>query len=168
MFIPMLKLAAEDITSIAYQINITVDDVQPAHIARLVESIARYLKGSAQRVIVATNKTFPTKFDLVCAIRYPIPFKKTALKKYLRFRAIPPCFGEGKLEGRTVHVDVKPLENLDDSTFDRLRALWSGAPWILEFEGHGSSVVRASAPGLQSSLSLSLSSFAFAESARLH
>ena len=164
MFIPILKLAAEsDTTSISYQINITVDDVQPTHIDRLVEAIERYLKGAAQRIIIATNQTFPAKFDLACAIRYPIPFSKKALKNYLRSVAIPSCFGEGKLEGRAVRVDVKPLENLDDSVFDRYKALWSGPPWKLEFEGYGSSAVRASVPGLQPSLFIRVR-----VSARLH
>ena len=151
MFLPILKLAAESDTSVAYQINITVDDVQPAHIERLVQAIERYLKVGAQRIIIATNQTLPAKFDLACAIRYPIPFSKKALKKHLRFVAIPPCFGEGKLEGRAVYVDAKPLENLADTTFDRLRAMWSEPPWKLEFEGYGSAAVRA-APGLRPSL----------------
>ena len=146
---PTPKLTAKESAFIAYSIDIKVDDVELVHIKRLTEKVERYLRGGAQRVIIATNQTEPTKFDLTCAIRYPTAFNKRALQEYLRFRAIAPCFGEGKLEGRAVHVHVKPLDNLDDSTFDRLRALWSDPPWKLEFEGHGSSVVRASAPGLQ-------------------
>jgi len=145
---------ASNTASTAYRINITVEDVQPGIMNSLAAAIERYLRGGARRVIIARDQTFPAKFDLACMIRYTNPFQQRKLKNYLRSRVIPPCFGEGGLEGRTVHLDVKPLENLDDSTFDRLSALWSDPPWKLEFEGHGSSVVRASAPGLQFSLSL--------------
>jgi len=145
---------ASNIASTAYRIHIKVEDVQPGIMDRLVAAIERYLRGGAHRVIIARDQTFPAKFDLECMIRYTIPFQQRILKNHLRYRVIPPCFVEGKLEGRAVHVDIRPLENLDDSTFDRLRALWSEPPWKLEFEGHGSSVVRTSAPGLQFSLSL--------------
>ena len=139
MLIPILKPDAVDISTIAYRINITIEDVDPGIFERLVVAIERYLRGGAQRAIIARNLTFPAKFELACAIRYPIPVQKRILKKHLRSRAIPASFGDRNLKGRTLrlHVDAKAVDNLDDTTFDCLKDLWSKPPWNLEFEGRG-------------------------------
>ena len=144
--------AAKDVASRSYAIDITVHDLNCVLIERLSRTIERYLRNGAEHVIIATNNTDSTKFDCACVIRYPEVVNKRKLQENLRSRHILPCFGEpGALGNRAVHVDAKPIEDLENSAFQRLHVLRSHPPWTLIYEGPGAAAGRA-ASGLHISL----------------
>ena len=103
------------ITSEAYTIHITVNDVTTVLNDHLSSRIERYFRVAAQNLIIAISLTEEATFDLVCAIRYPRAFKKQDLKQHLKSRITLPSFGEPEdIGGRILHVDAKPYMKLDD------------------------------------------------------
>jgi hypothetical protein len=136
-----------DVESISYFIHITVSDVDQQLNERLCVRIEKYLRGSAEQLIIATLNTVPTTFDFSCAIRYPIAIKRENLRRKIRSIQIPLCFEEPGIGKRTVHVDVEPIESEDGSAFERQHGLWSNnPPWNIIYKG----------PGAASSLYISL------------
>ena len=141
---PVPRPAPKDIASRLYLINISVSGVDSVLSERLTRAIELYLRNGAEYLVIARNTTESHKFDLVCSIRYPNDIKKRHLQDHIRSRQILPCFGEaGCLGNRVVHVDAKPVNDLDDSGFHRLRDLWSKSPWNLVYEGFGAAGARA-------------------------
>lgn len=136
-----------DVESISYFIHVTVSDVDQQLNERLCVRIEKYLRGSAEQLIIATLNTVPTTFDFSCAIRYPIAIKRDNLLRKIRTNHIPLCFEEADIGKRTVHVDVEPIESEDGSAFERQHGLWSNdPPWNIIYKG----------PGAASSLYISL------------
>ena len=131
---PEPRPAAKDIAATSYIIRITVSGVNFVLIERLTVTIERYLRISAEDILIARNNALSNTFDLSCLIRYPKLIKKRKLQENLHSWHIKPCFGEkGDIGVRTVHVDAKPFEHLNNSAFQSRYELWSAPPWSLVY-----------------------------------
>ena len=80
---PEPRPAAKDIAATSYIIRVTVSGVNFVLIERLTVTIERYLRISAEDILIARNNVLSSTFDLSCLIRYPKLIKKRNLHQSL-------------------------------------------------------------------------------------
>jgi len=134
---PSPTIAAKDVISSQFALNIRVCDVDYVLSERITAEIKHYVRACAVEAVLARNEANTTMLELACTIHYARDVNQANLTRNLRNRHIYPCFPEKNIGGRAVHVDVRPLERWDDSTMETMSFMWSKPPWRLIFADRG-------------------------------